>query len=333
MPKISELGHLGKAVRQSLARGAPDIDLDTLPQSLDLSPDKITENVLSINSQTPDDRQRFVNEALVKHMHDFVREVSLTTNEWMNAIEYLTRVGQTCTDLRQEFILLSDVFGVSALVDIINNPKPEGATEGTVLGPFFVEDAKIIDNGESIANEGRGEYMLVKGRILDLSGRPVANCAIETWETDQDGFYDTQYTDYNADCRGKLYSDQEGYYVFRAVLPVSYPIPNDGPVGQLLASMNRHVFRPAHLHMMFQAPGFAQLITSLYFTGDTFLTSDAVFGVKSSLIVEPRLITEEAEATKCGFKNPPFYLVEKDFVLVSEQEAEEARERVRTQGP
>nr|XP_031860273.1 uncharacterized protein CI109_004157 [Kwoniella shandongensis]KAA5527345.1 hypothetical protein CI109_004157 [Kwoniella shandongensis] len=328
MPKLSDVAHLGKAVREALDRGAPDIELSTLPELLDLSADKITDNVLRINENTPDPRQKYVTETLVKHLHDFVREVNLTTEEWMASIEFLTRTGQTCTDLRQEFILLSDVFGVSALVDILNHPKPEGATEGTVLGPFFVEDAKTIEYGDSIAQEGRGEYMLVKGRVVDLQGKPVPRCLIETWETDQDGFYDTQYASYEADCRGRLYTDKDGNYAFRAVLPVAYPIPNDGPVGQLLRSMNRHVFRPAHLHMMFQADGQEELVTSLYFKGDMFLTSDAVFGVKSSLVVDPKLITDKAEAKKWGFKHSPFYMVEKDFVLVSKDEADRERAKL-----
>lgn len=227
-----------------------------------------------------------------------------------------------CTDLRQEFILLSDVFGVSALVDTLNHPKPEGATEATVLGPFFVEDAREIQNGESIASDDKGEPMIVKGRILDMEGKPIPNCLIETWETDNDGYYDTQYGEYDQDCRGRLRSDKDGNYAFRCVHPVAYPIPNDGPVGKMLRSMNRHVFRPAHLHMMFQAKGYEELITSLYFKGDIFLTSDAVFGVKSSLIVAPKEIKDEEAAKKYGFKKAPFWEVERDFILITEEQAQ-----------
>lgn len=140
-------------------------------------------------------------------------------------------------------------------------------------------------------------------------------------DQDEEGYYDTQYSDFAQDCRGRLYTDAEGNYAFRCVVPVAYPIPNDGPVGKLLRSMNRHVFRPAHLHMMFQKEGMEELITSLYFKGDIFLTSDAVFGVKSSLIEDPKKITDDAEAKKYGFKHGPFQLVERDFVLITTEEA------------
>lgn len=184
--------------------------------------------------------------------------------------------------------------------------------------------------------------MLVKGRIVDTEGKPIPNCRIETWETvswqdpflgpstndqDEDGYYDTQYSGddngYTQDCRGRLYSDAEGYYAFRCVMPVPYPIPNDGPVGKLLRSMNRHVFRPAHLHMMFEAQGFEKLITALYFKGDIFLTSDAVFGVKSSLVEDPKKVTDAAEAKKAGFKSDSFYLCKRDFVLITTDQAQE----------
>lgn len=246
-------------------------------------------------------------------------------------IQFLTKTGQMCTDLRQEFILLSDVFGVSALVDTLNHSKPEGATEATVLGPFFVEDAREIQNGESIASDDKGEPMIVKGRVVDMEGKPIPNCRIETWETDNDGYYDTQYGEYDQDCRGRLHTDKDGNYAFRCVYPVAYPIPNDGPVGQMLRSMNRHVFRPAHLHMMFQAEGFEELITSLYFEGDIFLTSDAVFGVKSSLITDPKKVEDEAEAKKYGFKKAPFFELNKDFVLITTDQAKVQLEKARAE--
>lgn len=185
----------------------------------------------------------------------------------------------------------------------------------------FVFKADIqVENGDAIASEDKGEPMLVKGRITDTSGKGIAHCLIETWETDEDGFYDTQYAEYEQDCRGRLYTDDDGYYAFRCVKPVAYPIPNDGPVGQLLRSMGRHVFRPSHLHMMFQAKGFVELITSLYFKGDIFITSDAVFGVKSSLITDPQQVKDKAQAQKYGFKSDEFWLLERDFALVTPEE-------------
>lgn len=167
--------------------------------------------------------------------------------------------------------------------------------------------------------------MLVKGRVTDLNGKGIAHCLIETWETDEDGFYDTQYAEYEQDCRGRLYTDDDGNYAFRCVKPVAYPIPNDGPVGQLLRSMGRHVFRPSHLHMMFHAKGFVELITSLYFKGDIFITSDAVFGVKSSLITDPKKVEDAEAAKKYGFKSKEFWELQKDFVLVTPEENKEQK--------
>ncbi|GAA5859621.1 hypothetical protein JCM1840_006377 [Sporobolomyces johnsonii] len=317
---------IGKAVEEAIKNGAPNIDLALLPNLTDLSPENITQNVHAINSLCPNPRQKFVFEKLVNHIHDFAREVSLTTDEWMSAIQFLTQTGQICSDIRQEFILLSDALGLSALVNTMNQPAREGATEGTVLGPFFTEDAADIPNGESIASEGKGDYMFCEGRVLNLDGKPIANCTIETWETDDDGLYDTQYEGRTEpDCRGRLQTDENGYYSYRAILPTPYPIPNDGPVGKLLKSLNRHVFRPAHLHMMFNADGYEQLITALYFKGDPYLTSDAVFGVKTSLIVEPELITDEAKAKALGFKHGPYHYLKKDYVLLSTEQAEEQK--------
>ncbi|BEI86277.1 hypothetical protein CcaverHIS002_0605640 [Cutaneotrichosporon cavernicola] len=334
MPKVSDVPHVGKAILDAIQRGAPDVDLDDLPNLTDMSADKLTENVIAINQGCTNPRQKYVLEALVRHMHSFVKEVGLTPEEWMTGLEFLTKTGQMCTDIRQEFILLSDVFGVSALVDTLNHPKPPGATEATVLGPFFVEDAREVAIGGEIAGEESGEPMLVKGRILDTNGKPIPNCLIETWETDEDGYYDTQRSGedgYVQDCRGRLYSDKDGNYAFRCVMPVPYPIPNDGPVGQLLRSMNRHVFRPAHLHMMFIADGYEKLITALYFKGDIFLSSDAVFGVKSSLVEDPKKVTDPAEARKAGFKKDEFYLCDRDFILITEQQAQEELVKAKAQ--
>lgn len=262
------------------------VDLSKLPKTLDMSAESITGNVHAINSYCPDERMKFVFKSLVTHLHDFVRETSLTTEEWMTALEFLTETGQKCTDIRQEFILLSDSLGVSSLVDSLNNAKPPGATEATVLGPFFTTDALEFNNGESIASEDKGDYMWVEGKVLDTKGNPIAHCLIDTWETDGHGLYDTQYAQRGGpDCRGRIYTKDDGSFYFRAIVPVSYPIPSDGPVGRMVKALGRHVYRPAHLHMMLSAPGFEKLTTALYFEGDPYLTSDAVFGVKSSLIV------------------------------------------------
>ncbi|KAK4055138.1 hypothetical protein OIV83_000418 [Microbotryomycetes sp. JL201] len=327
---MSHSKKVGKAVQEALDRGVGDIDLSQLPNLTDMSAESITENVHAINSLCKNQRLRFLMRHLVDHLHTFTREVGLTTEEWMTAIQFLTATGQICTDIRQEFILLSDVLGLSALVDTLNHPKPnQGASEATVLGPFHTEDAHDFANGDSIASEGKGEYMYVKGRVTDMQGRPVANCMIETWETDDEGLYDTQYADRNGpDCRGKVYTDVDGYYAFRCVRPVPYPIPNDGPVGKLLTHLHRHVFRPAHLHFWFRPPSeYEELITAVYLKGDPYLQSDAVFGVKTSLVVDPIEVADDAQARELGFKSAPFHLLERNWVLITKEEAEKEKQK------
>jgi len=307
------------------------IDLSKLPQNMNMTPESITTNVHAMNANCPDERMKFVFHSLVGHLHDFVRETSLTTEEWMAAINFLTETGKLCTDIRQEFILLSDSLGVSTLVDSINNAKPPEATESTVLGPFFTEDAHDVQNGDSIASEGKGDYMYVEGRVTDTQGKPVVNAIIDTWQTDGHGLYDTQYDErLEPDCRGRLRTKEDGSYAFRAVVPVPYPIPSDGTVGRMVAKLGRHVFRPAHLHMQIQAPGYETLTTALYFKGDPYLFSDAVFGVKSSLIIEPELINDFDLSKARGFADErPYALVKKDFVLATNEQCAEARRNLK----
>lgn len=306
------------------------IDLSKLPKIMDMSVDSITTNVQAINSNCPDERMKFIFKNLVNHLHNFIRETSITSEEWMTAIQFLTEAGQKCSDIRQEFILLSDVLGVSTLVDNLNNAKPPGATEATVLGPFFTEDAAHIQNGSSIASEGKGDYLWVEGRILDTKGNPISHAVIDTWETDGFGLYDTQYSKRDKpDCRGQLTADSDGRYSFRAIVPVAYPIPSDGPVGRLVGKLGRHVFRPAHLHMMIEAPGYEKLTTALYMKGDPYITSDAVFGVRTSLIVEPQLVEDTSVTLARGFKDAKSHMeLKHDFVLATPEEGAEARRKV-----
>ncbi|PWN92573.1 intradiol ring-cleavage dioxygenase [Acaromyces ingoldii] len=300
---------------------------------IDIDYNSITGVAHSYNERCPDPRLRFVMQSLVKHLHDFARHVDLTTDEWMRAIQFLTQTGQTCNDVRQEFILLSDVLGLSTLVDSLNHPKPKGATESTVLGPFFTTDAPDVVDGGSIVSEAKaeeGELLLVRGKVLDLDGNAVANATIETWETDATGHYDTQYDDRTvADCRGRITSQSDGSFQYGAILPVSYPIPGDGPVGSLLLRLGRHVYRPSHLHLWVQADGFDPLITALYPREDKFLQSDTVFGVKSSLVVDPVLVDDPSEARKHGFKRNSFWLIEYDLILCTLAQAKEEREQVK----
>ncbi|KAI9465350.1 aromatic compound dioxygenase [Lactarius psammicola] len=311
-------------VRAAVSNGIPPPDIDLpYPDSAEV----ITSNILKLIELTPNPRVKFIFQNLVTKLHEFVNETRVTPEEWMTAIEFLTRTGQTCTPLRQEFILLSDVLGVSALVDARNNPPVGAATESSVLGPFFTEDAPDVPLGESIASEGKGEYLYVEGHVRTTSGAPIPGAVIETWETDDKGFYDTQYADrVVADCRGRLVTDNDGKYGYRAIVPVPYPIPGDGPVGDLLLALRRHNIRPNHLHMMIEAPGFRKLTTALYPEGDIYLPSDPVFGVKKSLVVKLTEVDDEAEARKRGFlKGTKFKLLTYDFTLLNDAEAAAGR--------
>lgn len=303
------------------------VDLAKLPNVTDVTPETITGYVNAMDANCKDERMKFIFEKLVTHLHDFVRETSITTEEWMTTIQFLTDTGKMCTDIRQEYILLSDILGVSSLIDTMNNAKPSGATEATVLGPFFTEDAHDVSESGSIASEGKGDYMYVEGRVLDTEGKPIAGAIINTWETDGFGLYDTQYENREGpECRGRLFSAEDGSYAFRAVVPIAYGVPQDGTVGNLLSKLGRHIYRPAHLHMMIEAPGFEKLVTALYLKGDPFLNTDAVFGVRKSLIVDLEIITDTAISKARGFKEEkPHAYLKKDFILATPGEAAEAR--------
>lgn len=288
---------------------------------MDQTVDNITSNVDLINSQTQDPRFKFLISRLVHHLHDFARETQLTTDEWMNAIQFLTQTGKMCSETRQEFILLSDILGLSLLVDAINHPKPPNATENTVLGPFFTHDAHDIPLGDSIASEDAGETMLVRGRVTNTRGEAVQGARIEVWETDESGTYDTQYPDReHPDCRGRITTDSKGNFYFLAVKPVSYPIPNDGPVGKLLGRMQRHEYRPAHVHFMILHDKHVSLTTALYTKGDPYIASDAVFGVKQSLITDIKKSSDADIAKKYSIKDKEFWLLDHDFVLVLKED-------------
>ena len=237
---------------------------------------------------TADPRLRRVMTGLVEHLHAFIKDVELTEAEWRVAIDFLTRTGQICSGNRQEFILLSDVLGVSMLVDAINHRTSVGATETTVFGPFHVEGAPEREMGAVISLDGKGELCLYQGRVLDLDGQPVKDALVDVWSDNADGFYDVQQPGIQPQWnnRGIFRTGADGHYAFRGIRPVSYPIPDDGPVGQMLAALGRHPWRPAHMHFRVTAPGCKPLITHIFVGGDSYLTSDAVFGVKQSLIAD-----------------------------------------------
>lgn len=233
-------------------------------------------------------RLRQIMEAVVNHLHALVKEVQLTPEEWEAAIGFLTRTGQLCSDRRQEFILLSDTLGVSMLVDAINHRRPAPATENTVFGPFHVAGAPQLPMGSKISHDGKGESCLFTGRVLDLEGRPIAGATLDVWSDNADGFYDVQQPGVQPDWnnRGIFTTGADGQYSFIGIKPVSYPIPDDGPVGQMLAALGRHPWRPAHMHFLVSAPGCDRLTTHVFVAGDRYLESDAVFGVKSSLVAD-----------------------------------------------
>jgi hydroxyquinol 1,2-dioxygenase len=245
--------------------------------------EQLTEEVLASFDGAASPRLRELLEGLVRHLHSFAREVRLTEAEWRFAIDFLTRTGHITDDRRQEFILLSDVLGLSMLVIAINAPSDPAATEPTVFGPFFVDDAPAIGFGEDIAQGASGEPCWVEGQVTDTYG-PVSDAVIEVWEADEDGLYDVQYSDGRTAGRARLIADRDGRYGFWSVKPAPYPIPGDGPVGELLAATGRSPMRPAHIHFMVSAPGHRTLVTHVFVAGGAHLEDDAVFGVKESLI-------------------------------------------------
>lgn len=277
--------------------------------------DTLTDAALARLADDTDARFRQIIGSLIRHLHAFVREVELTEDEWFEGIKFLTATGQKCDDRRQEFILLSDVLGVSMLVDAINHRRATGATENTVLGPFFVHGAKEIANGDDLAAGWPGEPTHVSGRVLDTAGEPIANAHLEIWQSDDDGHYDVQLATFaERQLRAKLRADGAGRFSFRTIKPSSYPVPVDGPVGRILDRMGRHPMRPAHIHFIVSAPGYETCVTHLFVKGDEYLGSDAVFGVKDSLVVDFVRSESVDDGRRLGMK-APFYTASYDFVL------------------
>jgi len=279
------------------------------------SEEQITQNVLDSMAHTPDARLKQVMSSLVSHIHTFMREVELTQEEWSLGIQFLTRTGHMSDEKRQEFILLSDITGVTMLVDAINHRLPDGATESTIFGPFYREGAAELPRGATISKDGRGEPVVVTGRVLSTDGTPIPGALLDVWETDENGLYEQQDPEQpEMNLRGKFRTDSLGRYCFVGIKPVSYAIPDDGPVGQLLRTLERHPFRPAHIHLLISADGFAPVTTHLFVKGDPYLDSDAVFGTKDTLIVD--FVRHDSEEEAASYHvTVPFYRVEYDFVL------------------
>ncbi len=247
----------------------------------------ITEAVIARFAACEDARLKEVLGALVRNLHAFVRETKLTEAEWMRGIEFLTATGHMCTGQRQEFILLSDTLGVSMLTVAMNHAKPPGATEATVFGPFHVAGAPELPSGADMAAGAPGEPLFMDIRVRDLDGRPVAGATVDVWQADEEGFYDVQRPGLDhMQARAVYRTDAEGRFRARSVLPVAYPVPTDGPVGQMLVASGRHPWRPAHVHFMIRAEGHETLITHVFRRGDPYLDSDVVFGVRASLVAD-----------------------------------------------
>lgn len=258
-----------------------------MPEIRKLTPDTITEAVLAQMAATPDPRLKEIMTAAVKHLHAFARETNLTPAEWIKGIEFMTAVGKMCSQNRQEFILLSDTIGLSALVNLMHDRTAiEEGTDTSLLGPFYRENAPKLERGAQIARRADGPEAALWGRVTDVSGSPLAGATVSVWQTSAHGLYDSQIEGAALDYRGVFQTDASGRYWLRTVLPIGYSIPMDGPVGALAEAQARHGMRPAHIHFLVAAPNYRELITALYLKGDPHLADDTVFGVSSDLVAE-----------------------------------------------
>ena len=277
--------------------------------------DTLTAAVVARLKDTKDKRFREIMTSAVKHLHAFAREVNLTEEEWFEGIKFLTAVGQKCDDKRQEFILLSDILGLSMMVCALNHKTAPGATEATVLGPFFAHGAKEYDYDGDL-REGctvKGEDTLVSGRVLTTAGKPIPNATLDIWQAKADGIYDVQ-TGGEFELRGRVKANAKGEFAFRSYKPKFYSVPDDGPVGELLRATGNHKMRPAHMHAVVSAPGYQQVITHVFVDGDPYLDDDAVYAVKNSLVGKYKKVSNAAEAKKLGMSTP-FLKLEWDFHL------------------
>jgi catechol 1,2-dioxygenase len=289
----------------------------------DFTEESAADAVVDSFADTPDPRLRDLLGALVRHLHAFVRETEPTIAEWQRAIEFLTATGHKCDDERQEFILLSDVLGVSMLVETINNRAAGHATESTVLGPFHVVKSPRRALGDSIDLVGTGTACLVSGRVLSAAGTPLPGAELDVWQASDQGFYDVQQPDVQprGNGRGLFTADERGAFWFRTVLPSHYPIPADGPVGALLNATKRHPYRPAHIHFIATAAGHRPLTTHIFVAGSPYIESDAVFAVKRSLIAEFTHVDDPDRAAEYGMPGP-FRMANFDIVLQPENTAD-----------
>jgi hydroxyquinol 1,2-dioxygenase len=287
--------------------------------------ENLTEVALKRWSDIPDPRLRQIMQSLIKHLHGFVRDIEPTQQEWATAIDWLTRTAKMCSEKRQEFILTSDVLGVSMLVDAINNRQASGATPTTVEGPFHVPNAPSVAHGGDMASGAPGIPCFVTGTVRGLDGEPIAGAELDLWQTDGEGLYEDQRETTGPYMRGLYRSQGDGSYAIRTVAPIAYTIPMDGTVGELMNRTNISHMRPAHIHFAVSAPGYRGCVTHLFRRGDEFIETDVVYGVKAPLIVD--FVQKPAGKTPTGETvTTPFFEVRYDFVLQKAAQALAAAE-------
>src|SRR5262245_27627207 len=291
--------------------------------------DNLTAEVVKRLGKTKDKRFREIMQSAVKHLHAFARDVHLTEEEWFEGIKFLTAVGQKCDEKRQEFILLSDVLGLSMMIVALNHKTLPGATEATVLGPFFAHGAKEYGYGGDlrVGCTMKGEDVWVSGRVVGTDGKPVPNAVLDIWQAKADGIYDVQEADAEFELRGRVKANAKGEYAFKSYKPKFYSIPMDGPVGDLTRNTTGNHMRPAHMHAIVSAPGYQKVITHVFVDGDPYLDGDAVFAVKNSLIAKYKKMSD-AEAKKVGLPAGSFKL-DFDFKLSPDKAgAKKARKKI-----
>ena len=279
--------------------------------------------VVGRNADAKNPRLKSSMEIITRHLHEAVKEIEPSQAEWMSTIQFLTQTGHLCDDWRQEFILLSDTLGVSMLVDAINSRRPTGAAQNSVLGPFHVVGAPERQMGDNISLDGEGENMFLHGRILDLDCHPIQGVRMDVWQANDEGFYDVQQRGIQPEfnLRGVFHTEADGRYWFKGVKPKYYPIPSDGTVGALLDALGRHPMRPAHFHYILTKEGYDEVVTHIFDPDDPYIESDAVFGVRESLLAQFNLIEDAEQSAEHGFDGP-FYDVEHNFVLARSRPAE-----------
>jgi hydroxyquinol 1,2-dioxygenase len=287
----------------------------------DFNEKSITDAVIQRFNGAENARVKQICESVVRHLHDLVRDVRPSYEEWEYAIDFLTRTGQACSLTRQEYILLSDTLGVSMLVDAVNNPTVGKVTPSTVLGPWFIDDAPAFQLGADIAGGMRGEPTYVSGSVSSEDGASLAGASIDVWHSDDDGLYDVQQLEKlagDAGGRGRFKADKDGKFWFWTIKPTCYPVPTDGPVGEMLHAQGRHPWRPAHLHFLIRAPGHRKLVTHVFDSADKYLDSDAVFGVKDELV---RVFTDHPPgiAPDGSKRDAPYAAIHYDFVLAKQR--------------